>query len=273
MTDHYAVIGNPIAHSKSPWIHAAFARATGQDLDYTAILAPFDGFPATVAAFRREGGCGANVTLPFKLEAHALATEVTERAQAAQAVNTLRFDGAAILGDNTDGVGLVRDIERNLGVVITDKRVLVMGAGGATRGVLGPLLKRGPASLFIANRTVYKAIELAALFADEGNVEGGGYERLARRGFDVVINATSASLAGELPPLPDSVFEPGALAYDMMYGRGTTPFLQRAKADGVARAVDGLGMLVEQAAESFFMWRGVRPETASVIEMLRGAKQ
>lgn len=269
MPDRYAVIGNPVAHSKSPAIHAAFAQATGQNMAYTAILAPLDGFRASVEGFRDAGGKGANVTLPFKLEAFSLATETTERARAAQAANTLRFDARCILADNTDGVGLIRDIEGNLGVGIAGKRVLVLGAGGATRGVLGPLLERAPAEVVIANRTAIKAVELARGFARPGSIEGGGYETLTGRSFDIVVNATSASLAGELPALPGGMFAADALAYDMMYGAGLTVFLRYARKAGATRLADGLGMLVEQAAESFFLWRGVRPKTAPVIAMLK----
>ncbi|MFN3593991.1 MAG: shikimate dehydrogenase [Thiobacillaceae bacterium] len=268
MTDHYAVFGNPIAHSKSPVIHAAFARQTGQDMDYTALLAPLDGFAACVAAFRAGGGKGANVTVPFKEAAWRLATRTTARAEAAQAVNTLRFDGIEVLGDNTDGAGLVADLTRNLGLDLKGRRILLMGAGGAARGVIQPLLGEGPAMLFIANRTPQRAIELAERFAGLGPVRGGGYEDLVGTAYDLVINATAASLAGELPPLPDGVYASGALAYDMMYGRDT-PFLQHARAAG-ARTADGLGMLVEQAAEAFYVWRGVRPQTTPVIALLRG---
>jgi len=269
MPDRYAVIGNPVSHSKSPSIHAAFARATGQSVVYAAVFAPLDGFAATVAAFRAAGGMGANVTVPFKLEAFDLATETTPRARAALAVNTLTFAADAVRGDNTDGVGLVRDIEINLGVEIAGKRVLVMGAGGAARGVLAPLLDRRPAALAIANRTADKAVELAGRFRERGPVEGCGYHALGTSRFDIVVNATSASLVGELPPLPPHLFCGGALAYDMMYGSEPTPFLHWAGEQGAARCADGLGMLVEQAAESFFVWRGVRPDTAPVIAMLR----
>jgi shikimate dehydrogenase len=267
MTDHYAVFGNPIAHSKSPLIHASFARQTGQDLDYTALLAPLDGFVACVTAFRAGGGAGANVTVPFKEQAHALATVRSTRAEAAGAVNTLHFKGAEIYGDNTDGAGLVNDLTRNLGVDPKGRRILLMGAGGAARGVVQPLLECRPAILFIANRTPARAVELATRFRHAGPVHGGGYDALAGSAFDIVINATAASLAGELPPLPEGIFADGALAYDMMYSRDT-PFLQLARQAG-ARTTDGLGMLVEQAAEAFFLWRGVRPDTAPVIALLR----
>ncbi|HEX9180570.1 MAG TPA: shikimate dehydrogenase [Burkholderiales bacterium] len=269
MTDLYAVVGNPVAHSKSPRIHAEFARQTSQNLVYEAILAPLEGFAATVDAFRARGGRGMNVTVPFKLDAYRYADEHTTLAERAGAVNTLRFESGRVLGDNTDGVGLTRDIESNLGIALEGKRVLLLGAGGASRGVALPILERAPAALVIANRTPERAAELRALFPEFANLEGGGYEALAGRRFDVIINATSASLADALPALPPESFAPGALAYDMMYGRGATPFLAFARGHGAGRCADGLGMLVEQAAESFFVWRGVRPETRPVIEMLR----
>ena len=264
MTDRYAVFGHPIAHSKSPAIHAAFARQTGQDLRYEAILAPLDGFAASVDAFVAGGGRGANVTVPFKEEAFRLAARLSARAERAGAVNTLSFVDGAILGDNTDGAGLVADLDRNLGRDLAGARILLLGAGGAARGVVGPLLDRKPATLVIANRTAGRAEDLARLF--DRNVVGCGFEAVEGR-FDLVVNATAASLAGELPPLPPDAFAPGALAYDMMYGRDT-PFLAFARERGAATA-DGLGMLVEQAAEAFFAWRGVRPDTAPVIADLR----
>ena len=267
MTDRYAVFGNPIAHSKSPRIHAAFAAQTGQTMTYEALLAPLDGFAASIAAFHREGGRGANVTVPFKEQAYALCDRPSERAEAAGAVNTLTFEPGAVLGDNTDGVGLVNDLAGNLGLDLAGKRILLMGAGGAARGVVLPLLEKKPAELFIVNRTAAKAEELAGRFGAAGTVRGGGYEALPGQRFDLVVNATAASLAGDLPPLPAGVFAAGALAYDMMYGRDT-PFLAFARGEG-ARCADGLGMLVEQAAEAFFLWRGVRPATAPVIAMLR----
>ncbi|MEO5765464.1 MAG: shikimate dehydrogenase [Casimicrobiaceae bacterium] len=269
MAERYAVVGNPIAHSRSPRIHAEFARATGQDLVYDAILAPLDGFAEMVRAFRRGGGRGLNVTVPFKREAFALANELTVRAREAGAVNTLRFNGDVALGDNTDGAGLVTDLLLRLRVPLGGSRVLLMGAGGAARGVVGPLLRERPAALAIANRTVAKARELAQAFAAQGPVRGGGYEDVAGSAFDIVINATSASLEGVVPPLPPGVFAPGALAYDMVYGEHATSFLERARATGAATTMDGLGMLVAQAAESFLLWRGVRPETAAVIDLLR----
>lgn len=280
MTDRYGVIGNPVSHSKSPLIHQEFARQTEQDMIYEAILAPVDGFIATVAQFRRAGGKGLNVTLPFKIEAFELATQFTPRAQAARAVNTLVLDGEEVFGDNTDGVGLITDLKLNLLCPIYGKRVLLMGAGGAARGVLFPLLMESPAFLTIANRTADKALQLQVAF--ESMAEFNGYDKkkshlcassyadLAGEEFDIVINATSASVEGELPALPKGVFAPGAWAYDMMYGKGLTPFLQFARAQGVERLSDGLGMLVEQAAESFFLWRGERPDTTPVLALLRG---
>ncbi len=269
MTDRYAVFGNPIAHSKSPLIHAAFARQCGQDIVYEAILAPLDGFRATVEAFRAAGGKGANVTLPFKAEALQLADKRSERARLAGAANTLRFDADGVFADNTDGIGLVRDLAR-LDVVLRERRVLILGAGGAARGVILPLIEAGPALLAIANRTVAKAQALAAQFAPFGQLSAGGFGDFADGAFDLVINATSASLSGEGLRLPQGLFAPGGLAYDMVYGQGETPFMREARQRGAARVADGLGMLVEQAAESFFLWRGVRPQTPPVLAMLRG---
>jgi shikimate dehydrogenase len=266
MTDRYAVFGNPIAHSKSPRIHAAFARQTGQDIAYEALLAPLDGFADAVRAYRAQGGRGANVTVPFKEQAHALADRLSDRARAAGAVNTLSFDEHGIHGDNTDGAGLVRDLTRNLGLDLAGRDILLLGAGGASHGVILPLLNEHPARLFIANRNADRAALLAGQFARD-EIQGGGFPALRGERFDLVVNATSASLAGDMPPLPDAVFKPGALAYDMMYGRDT-PFLAFAREHG-ARTADGLGMLVEQAAEAFFVWRGVRPDTAPVIAELR----
>lgn len=269
--DRYAVIGNPIAHSKSPWIHAAFARQTGQTLRYEALLAPLEGFADAVARFRAEGGRGLNVTVPFKLEAFALATQRTARAEAAGAVNTLAFGADGILGDNTDGAGLVRDLSVNLERSLGARRLLLLGAGGATRGALLPLLGQRPIALTIANRTASKAEALAHDFAPQAGdtcIDGCGFDDLGGRRFDVVINATSAGLAGEALPLPEGLFAPGALAYDMVYGKGLTPFLRQARAAGVTALADGVGMLVEQAAEAFLWWRGVRPATREVIARL-----
>lgn len=272
MTDRYAVIGNPIAHSKSPAIHAAFARQCGQDLVYEAILGPPDGFRATVEAFRQAGGRGMNVTVPFKLEALALADRPTERARQAGAANTLRFDADGVFADNTDGIGLVRDIRDRLGFPLRDRRILILGAGGAARGVVLPLLDERPALLAVANRSVDKAAALKARFAPygvSGDLVAGGFADFADGRFDLVINATSASLGGDALSLPAGLFARGALAYDMVYGQGETPFLRDARALGAARGADGLGMLVAQAAESFFLWRGVRPDTAPVLKILQ----
>ena len=268
MTDRYAVIGNPVAHSRSPEIHAQFALVTGQDITYERLLAPLDGFRATVDAFAAAGACGANVTVPFKLDAYGYATELTDRAHLAGAVNTLQFGGTHILGDNTDGVGLVRDITDNLRVDIAGARVLVLGAGGAARGVIGPLLEAQPAAMAIANRTFARAQELAGAFARRGVLRALQLTELPLHQFDLIINATSASLNAELPPVPPICFGDGSLAYDMMYGKGESPFMALANRAG-ARSVDGLGMLVEQAAEAFALWRGVRPPTAGVLAALR----
>lgn len=272
MTDFYAVIGNPIAHSKSPIIHHAFAELTRQDIQYERVLAPIDDFAGTVHALIAQGFKGANVTVPFKLEAFAMANQLTERAQDAGAVNTLIFTPQGIIGDNTDGVGLVRDITENLGVSIHGKRVLLIGAGGASEGVLHPLLAAQPALLIITNRTLDKAINMVKRVEarDEMlyvSVDAYAFDDLAGQQFDIVINATSAGLTDSQLPLPASIFAPGALAYDMMYGR-VTPFMAFAHQNG-AFVVDGLGMLIEQAAEAFYLWRGVRPDTAPVIEMFK----
>jgi shikimate dehydrogenase len=269
MTDRYAVIGNPVAHSRSPRIHALFAQHAGVAIEYGLILGEPGHFREAVERFRSEGGRGVNVTVPFKLDAFEYATERTERAAQAGAVNTLAFDGARIVGDNTDGAGLVRDIVHNRGFAIAGKRVLLMGAGGAARGVVLPLLDERPAWLAIANRTIDKARALAQRFATHAiGVRGGGYDAFASEQFDLVINATSASLDRQLPPLPAHAFAPGALAYDMVYGEAARPFHAHALALGASRVVDGLGMLVEQAAESFRLWRGVRPPTAPVLAEL-----
>ena len=269
MTSHYAVFGNPIAHSKSPLIHAEFAKQTGQDMDYQAILAPLDDFAGAIAAFRDQGGAGANVTVPFKHQAFRFATRYTDRALTAEAVNTLKFENdGTILGDNTDGAGLVRDITENLQFSLAGKRLLLLGAGGAASGVGLSLLQCNPAELVIANRTPAKAVLLADRLNKPGSASGYGFNEL-RGSFDAVINATSASLHGELPPLPDTLFKPGALAYDMMYGKTDTPFMAWARQHGASTVSDGLGMLVEQAAESFYLWRDVRPDTTPVMAMLR----
>jgi shikimate dehydrogenase len=272
MTDRYAVIGNPIEQSKSPLIHTAFAQVTGQDIEYTKLLAPLGGFSAVVDAFRASGGRGMNVTAPFKLDAFAYATELAPSARMAGAVNAMKFEGDKVHAENFDGVGLVRDLVHNLGCPLQGRRVLILGAGGATRGALLPILAQGPAELVIVNRTVAKAQELveSARKHQSGSVpvRGIGYADLGGQGFDVVLNATSASLTAELPPLSASAFASGCLAYELAYGKGLTPFLKLASQAGVTHLADGVGMLAEQAAEAFAWWRGVRPDTARVIEQL-----
>lgn len=261
--DQYAVFGHPIAHSQSPFIHQTFARQTGQSLEYRAILAPLGGFAETVHRFRAEGGQGGNVTLPFKEEAFALCDELTERARLAGAVNTLHWqrDGR-LLGDNTDGAGMVSDLLQH-GAAIEGKRVLIVGAGGAVRGVLEPVLACGPSEVVIANRTESKATVLAGDFSALGNIRGVGLDGIDGR-FDLIINGTSASLSGELPPLPDGCLISGGITYDMAYGTKATPFQLWGEKQGGRINLSGLGMLVNQAAESFERWRGVRPETGPV---------
>lgn len=267
--DRYVVIGNPVAHSRSPEIHARFARATGETLVYERLLVEPGDFARAAREFFAAGGRGANVTLPFKVDAFDFAQERTQRAAQAGAVNTLAARDGLVLGDNTDGAGLVRDLTANLGLALAGSRILLVGAGGAARGVVGPLLALGPALLVIANRTRARADELARAFEPGGPVRSAGFADMGR-GFDLVVNATSSSTHGEPLELPAEVFAPGATAYDMAYGAAARAFLDRARAAG-ARASDGLGMLVEQAAESFHLWRGKRPETAGVIAALRAA--
>lgn len=271
MTDKYAVFGNPIDHSKSPEIHRQFAEETGQALSYEKQLVDPQGFEAAADAFFAGGGKGLNITVPFKQDAYAYVARTTSRARRAGAVNTLskEVDGT-ILGDTTDGVGLVTDIKHNLGWQIRHKKVLILGAGGAVRGVLEPLLEEQPQHIIIANRTVDKALQLAKGFAEFGYLLGCGFDMLDEQQFDVIINGTSASLQGELPPLPECLInaDGSTVCYDMLYGAEPTPFMQWASERG-AKVSDGLGMLVGQAAESFALWRGVRPQTAPVISRLR----
>ena len=270
MTDFYAVIGNPIHQSKSPLIHGMFAQATGQDMHYSAIEGPLDGFAGAVDAFRAAGGLGLNITTPFKLDAFAYATECSERAQLAGAANAIKFDGDRVLAENFDGIGLVRDVVHNLNCPLRARRVLLLGAGGAARGALLPFLAHEPAELVIANRSLDNAQALVRIAeaSGAGPARGCTYQDLAGQAFDVVFNATSASLRTELPPVPASVFAPGALAYELAYGKGLTPFLRMARNAGVRQLADGVGMLAEQAAEAFEWWRGVRPDTRAVIEKL-----
>jgi shikimate dehydrogenase len=271
--DLYAVIGNPIAHSKSPLIHARFAEQTGEPVEYRRLLSPLDAFAKTVRAFIAVGGRGLNVTVPFKLEASALADRLSPRAAAAGAVNTLRFDPEGIFGDNTDGIGLVTDIETNLGVRLAGARVLLLGAGGAARGAVLPILERGPQALTIVNRTAQRAQALVEQFAQAARehdcaLAGGAATAVEPQPYDVIINATAGSLAAALPECDERAFGPRTLAYDMMYGAQPTVFMRHAQSFG-ATVADGLGMLVEQAAESFLIWRGVRPESAPVLAALR----
>ncbi len=267
-TSLYAVIGNPIQQSKSPLIHGMFAEATGQDIEYTAIEGPLGGFAGAVDAFRKAGGQGLNITAPFKLDAFAYATERSARAQLAGAANAMKFDAERVLAENFDGVGLVRDVTHNLGCPLKGKRVLLLGAGGAARGALLPFLEQAPAELVIANRSVDKAQALANIGAAKGNVRGCAYAELEGQAFDLVFNATSASLRAELPPVPASVFARCGLAYELAYAKGLAPFLRLAQNAGVRHLADGVGMLAEQAAEAFAWWRGVRPDTRAVIDKL-----
>ena len=267
--DHYVVFGNPIAHSKSPVLHRLFAEQTGQAMQYDTLLAPLDDFAGCAKEFFLQGR-GANVTVPFKEDAYRLVDQLTARAQRAGAVNTLsKLADGSLLGDNTDGAGLVRDLTVNAGFSLKGKRILVLGAGGAVRGALEPLLAEGPASVTIANRTVEKAELLAELFSDLGPVAASGFDWL-KEPVDLIINATSASLSGELPPIASSLIEPGkTLCYDMMYGKEPTLFCVWASGHGAGQVMDGLGMLAEQAAEAFYLWRGVRPDTAPALTELR----
>jgi shikimate dehydrogenase len=267
--DEYAVMGNPIAHSKSPRIHRLFAGQTGQAMHYSAIQVDPGGLEQAVGNFVASGGRGLNITVPFKQDAWELVDTRSARAERAGAVNTIKVESVTLFGDNTDGIGLVNDLRRNHDVVLQGKRILLMGAGGAARGVLAPLLEQQPARLVIANRTESRARDLADTFADLGNVQGCGYDLPGEPQFDVLINATAASLQGELPPLPGGLLASDSTCYDLMYSAQPTPFMQWAGRQGGGRIFDGLGMLVEQAAESFFIWRGIRPETAPVIKTLR----
>lgn len=269
--NQYAVMGNPIGHSKSPRIHALFAAQTGQSLEYRAILVEPGHFAAAADAFRDAGGQGLNVTVPFKQDAWRYVDERGSHAERAGAVNTIVFreDGSAF-GENTDGIGLVRDLSVNHGFEPAGKRILLLGAGGAARGVLPSLLAEKPEVLVIANRTPARAVELAVMFSDLGPISGCGFDELSGQSFDLIINATAAGLSDAVPPLPDGILNKGGWCYDMMYGDEPTVFVRWGQEHGAARALDGLGMLVEQAAESFYLWRGVRPQTAPVIAALRG---
>ncbi len=268
--DRYAVIGNPVAHSRSPRIHGLFAAQTSQNLSYERLLAPVDGFADSVERFRVEGGRGLNVTLPFKLQAQALSSECTERAKAAGAANTLRFDGADVFADNTDGIGLVNDIGQRLGIELAGARLLLLGAGGASRGVLLPLIDAGVRQIHIANRTLARAAEMVRQFERlaPGRLSAGALDHLPEH-YELVINATAGGLSEQQMLIPAHVLAEARLAYDMVYASRPTPFMRLAAQAGSRVVSDGLGMLVEQAAESFLIWRGVRPQTASVYAAVR----
>jgi len=267
--DQYGVFGHPIGHTLSPFIHGMFARETGQEMSYRPYDVAPEEFSARVREFFEQGGRGLNITLPHKIAAVEVAHELTERAAHAAAVNTLALQEDGILGDNTDGAGLVRDLCDNLGIVITNRHLLILGAGGATRGILAPLLTLEPTAVVIANRTAERAQALAAAFADLGATRGVGFADVGEAPFDLIINATSASLTGDIPPIPPSALGPDTVCYDLAYGRSAIAFVRWAEHAGCARAVQGLGMLVEQAAESFHLWRGVRPDTAHVLSLLK----
>lgn len=270
MSDLYAVFGNPIAHSKSPDIHHAFAAQTAQDLVYEKRLAPIDGFAAAVQQLLADGGKGANVTVPFKHEAFEVVDELSDLAKRAGAVNTLELlDNGKLKGHNTDGLGLVRDLTENIGLSLKGKRVLLLGAGGAARGVMQPLLAQGAAKLIVSNRTKEKGLQLARDFSDCGFACGTGFDELKDKPFDVIINATSASLAGDVPPINPAVIAAHTVCYDMMYSNEPTAFLKWCAEQGATQLHDGLGMLLEQAAEAFLVWRGVRPSTAAVMAAMR----
>lgn len=268
--DQYAVVGHPVSHSKSPQIHAMFAEQTRQAMSYSAIEAPLDDFEGVVTAFFQRGGKGLNVTVPFKEQAWSMCHCLSGRARLAGAVNTLYLDQyGKLCGDNTDGYGLVNDLIQQ-GIRLSGKNILIIGAGGAVKGVIQPILNEAPASLTLANRTKSKADELVSVFAKQGSIRSLAFEQL-NKPFDLVINGTSASLGGQLPDISSAIFSAETVAYDMMYAQGDTVFNLWAKKNGVHTALDGLGMLVEQAAEAFYIWRGVRPETRDIIQVLRAA--
>ncbi|MGZ4968266.1 MAG: shikimate dehydrogenase [Methylobacter sp.] len=274
LIDRYAVFGHPIKHSKSPRIHSLFAEQTGQALEYTAVEVPAEQFQTAVAAFFAEGGKGLNCTVPLKELAWNYANHKTERAELSKAVNTLALQAdGSLLGDNTDGIGLVTDLMTNHAITLSGIRILVLGAGGASRGIIGPILQLSPENLVIANRTIEKAAILASEFHDKGPVTGCGFDELANRKFDLILNATSASLSGQLPPLPAGLLAAGGNCYDLAYGNEPTAFVRWGLENHAAKSLDGLGMLVEQAAEAFFIWRGVRPQTRPVIELLNSERE
>ncbi|MGR8980543.1 MAG: shikimate dehydrogenase [Gammaproteobacteria bacterium] len=271
--DRYAVFGQPVKHSKSPRIHRLFAEQTGQSIDYSAQEVSPDDFPRMAGEFFAKGGKGLNCTVPLKELAYAFANRLTARAQLSKAVNTLSLEpDGALLGDNTDGCGLITDLLTNHAIALSEIDILILGAGGATRGILGPILEEGPNHLVIANRTAGKALDLADEFAALGRIEGCGFDRLKDRQFDLILNATSASLAGQLPPLPEALLSENGCCYDLAYGNEPTPFVRWGLNHQALKSLDGLGMLVEQAAEAFFVWRGIRPETKPVIALLNSER-
>lgn len=270
--DYYAVMGNPVSHSQSPAIHALFATQTGQSMRYDPLLVEHSALVQAVSVFQQQGGRGLNITVPFKQEAWSLATQRSARAELAGAVNTLSFSDGHILGDNTDGAGLVQDLQRQLGS-IEGKKILVLGAGGAVRGVLSPLLKQNPEHILVANRTASKADHLADLFSSLGSISSSGFEALQTASFDLIINGTATSLQGDVPAITTATINSHTCVYDMMYAAQPTAFMQWASQAGAALCVDGLGMLVEQAAESFYLWRQIRPETDPVIKKIRAQMQ
>jgi shikimate dehydrogenase len=273
-TDQYAVFGHPISHSKSPYIHQHFAKQTGESLNYVAQDVPAETFHQAVTNFFAQGGKGLNCTVPLKELAWQYAQQLTPRAQLAKAVNTLavQADGS-ILGDNTDGIGLVRDLTDNHRINLSGSRILILGAGGATRGIVGPLLDAGAEQISIANRSLDKAVAIAAEFAGFGQVDCSAYADLAGLQFELILNATSSSLSGELPPLPDQLLAEQGCCYDLAYATQATPFVKWGRTQQAAKSLDGLGMLVEQAAEAFYLWRGVRPQTAELIAEFNHARQ
>jgi len=274
LLDRYAVFGHPIKHSKSPRIHRLFAEQTGQALEYAAVEVPAEQFQTAVAMFFAEGGKGLNCTVPLKELAWRYADRNTERAELSKAVNTLALQAdGSLLGDNTDGIGLVTDLLANHAIALSGIRILILGAGGAGRGIIAPILEQTPQTLVIANRTVDKAVKLAAEFHGKGPITGCGYDALENRQFDLILNATSASLSGQLPPLPTGLLAAGGNCYDLAYGNEPTAFVRWGLENHAAKSLDGLGMLVEQAAEAFFIWRGVRPQTRPVIELLNSERQ
>jgi shikimate dehydrogenase len=273
-TDRYAVFGHPIKHSKSPRIHRLFAEQTGQALEYTAQDVPAEQFSASAEKFFNRSGKGLNCTVPLKELAWSYADRKTDRAQLSKAVNTLaRQADGSILGDNTDGIGLVTDLTANHAIALLGIRILILGAGGASRGIIGPILEQSPHTMVIANRTVDKAVKLAAEFHDKGSITGCGFDDLTNRQFDLILNATSASLSGHTPPLPAGLLAEGGVCYDLAYGNEPTAFVRWGLENHAAKSLDGLGMLVEQAAEAFFIWRGVRPKTQPVIDLLNSERQ